>query len=677
MKTNHNHRTLLPKRRKTFLKILVPSCILCLLFLISPYWLNAKISGEFVKGVEANPELSSQEKSQYAAVFRSMDLQKVFQDKPPEWEDLRLRLEAEGLRARFDRLILSRNASLVLVGLLGCFAVGMLGLSRRAETGRDALVRCYRLGWRMTIAMALVQLLLFVPLACYGLFECTVLAMNRYFPQLMLLIAFGGVYAIWRCMRILLRKAPLEFDEPFAQQVTPQEAPRLWHAVREAAARLGTEPPDIILLGMQLKSYVTELAVRTTGGVHSGRTLYLSCPLLKHLTPAEALAVIGHELGHFVGDDTVVSRQFYPMKWKANKTTAVMLEAGWVAWSSTLILEFFHCCFVPAEQKRARERELLADQKSAALTSAGTAARALLKIEVFGEAFALGMQYAPEHAPVSPMDLPMQAILCELTRKEEFWSELIEKSSTHPLDSHPDLRTRLEALGKPMRIDEAQASVLALDEDSAYASWIPSDSNLLQSLIEEMDQVVQNSHEQTALVQADPETEEGRALLNVHFPEVRWKAKPTTTMPFWLAAVFFVPAILLAQGIVSLPKTMGPGANIGVAGIIGSVGGIFILSGLVHRKRHHRAEFVLNVRGVTYSGWKTPLLFRDIKGCGFPKIFGQLNWYVQFKKPQASLWKFSLVPFPVGSLQFNVSLLQGDPNAICQTIGKYVSRSLE
>ncbi|MEX0168670.1 M48 family metallopeptidase [Streptomyces sp. LMG1-1-1.1] len=88
--------------------------------------------------------------------------------------------------------------------------------------------------------------------------------------------------------------------------VTDADEPRLWAAVRELAARVGTRAPDEIRLTADMNAAVTEEA-RLLGLLGGTRRLYLGLPLVAGLTEAQLRAVLAHELGHYGNSDTRLS----------------------------------------------------------------------------------------------------------------------------------------------------------------------------------------------------------------------------------------------------------------------------------------------------------------------------------------------------------------------------------
>jgi Zn-dependent protease with chaperone function len=654
--------------RRSFWKgFILPGCVL-VFFALAPAWLDHRLHGEIAASVNASSRLDAAQKARQLAVFEQLDFAEVCRHPPPGLEALRADFEEAGICAQFDRLHWGFLASLVVVGThLGVIAATLV-LSRRARGSHDALIAAYRTGWRLTMASALVQTLLLVPLLGYGSYELSTLAMDRYFPQLILLVVVGGVVGLWRCVSILLRRVPLDFTEPLAREVTPAEAPELWRTVRSAAERMRTAPPDHIVVGLQLNFYVTELTVKHATGAVTGRTLFLSQPLMKQLSPDEVLAIVGHELGHFLGDDTRITREFYPLRQKAEATMLTLAQAGWSGWTSAHVLNFFGWCFGSVEQAMSRQRELLADRQAAQLTTPTVVARALVRLHVFLEAFKLAVEGdGPGARPADPYAVPLVPLVRErLVPKAEFWTQLFERKAPHPLDSHPALIERLAALGTPIGPDEAIA-LATTETETGYTRWLEGRDHLFTAISQEAAGEVAKVRSQVDVVKADYQTPEGRELLERHFPEKRWPSRPTGLR-------IALGALALGMAVFVLLASVAEGA--GVKALIGLVAAGFLAAGWWVWRRHHGAELVLRADSIGYGGWTRPLPLSSIESISALRQYGSLTLRFRLKQNERPPWKYALLPFRQRVFSFDLRWVQGRHDEILQTIHRYLTRQL-
>jgi Zn-dependent protease with chaperone function len=111
----------------------------------------------------------------------------------------------------------------------------------------------------------------------------------------LIFVALAAAVAIAVALWKVLRAKP---QPPEGLRLTPGEAPELWHTVTELAGRVGTRPPDEILLVGEVNAAVTE-DTRWLGLVGGRRYLLIGLPLLLTLRVDELRAVLAHELGHY------------------------------------------------------------------------------------------------------------------------------------------------------------------------------------------------------------------------------------------------------------------------------------------------------------------------------------------------------------------------------------------
>lgn len=654
--------------RAILIKSLLVPVLLLAFFIAAPHWLNSRIRASVISAVNASTELNPAQKEERLARLATVDFRQVSLHCPPGMEQLHASLEKLGIVGTFKRLEWGLILAVVLVAILVIAIGSIFRLNGEARRSPQELSRCYRLAWKISIAAALANVFLLIPLLAYGTFEFSVLLTNHFLPKLLIIIVLGGLLALWRSVAVLLKKVPMEFKEPMSREVTPTEAPELWEKVREAARRLQTDPPDRIVIGLQLNFYVTELAVLHDSGKTEGRTLYLSYPLLKGLSEDEVLAIIGHELGHFMGADTKLTREFYPLRFKIRGTLIALARSGWVVWPSFQLLNLFGLCFAETEQKASRTRELLADQKGAFLTSSRTAAQALLRFQVLAEAFQRGLKDALKSQAPNPLNLSLQPIVRDqLAPEPQFWTQLFEKRLPHPLDSHPALHVRLEALGQKISAAEAR-SITLTEAASAYDTWFSHKEALFTDLNSQAEAAVSKMRSHAQIADADYQTVAGRELLEKHFPEKKWQTKPSG---FWAGMVFL--GLVLASCLMAIIFINDPTFQI----IFGGIGILLALMTAGNWTRHRRGALTLNADGIFYSGWKRPLRFKEVEKLFARRSYSNITLTFRLKDKQSSPWKFTVVAPSRKAIGLTLSGFADKPLTIAQTVFRYFTRQTE
>ncbi len=600
--------------------LLLPALVLAF-FWIAPVWYGYRLHGDFREQIASDPKLSEADKAQQIEVFDQLDFQAVCLHPPPGLEEFGESLQNGDVGRTYEFLRWGKTLSLILVVLLVACLVTVWILKRNALRSPEALIYYYRLSWRLSIATALIKLVLLIPLLTYGSFEFGVLLADEYSPQVLICIAGLGVFSLWACLNLLFRKVPLEFTEPMSREITPAEAPELWEAIRQAAVKVQTEPPDRLVVGLQFNFFVTELAVITDSGRVEGRTLFLSYLLLKQLSAPEILSIIGHELGHFRGNDTRMTRELYPLKFKIQRTMATLAAASFAGLPSLGLTSYFVLSFESLLQKMSRARELLADRVGADLTSPETIGHALLKMQVMEESFSRMLLNAGAGG-TALLNFPWHSFIAEKIPVEDpFWGQLAQKKLPHPFDSHPPLQDRLEALRCAAYLPEARA--LSIQEvESAYGVWFSGRDDLFTDLAARADTAVAQLQAKNRLTHADYQTDEGKELLEKHFPEVRWQKK---AFRLWLIIGFGVAVVLGC--LVMMPQIDGTGQVILAVIALG----FLLMLGLGFRSR--RDEIVLRADALTGPRWKEPLVFADTKDLVITSYNGVYHLRFVLKQP--------------------------------------------
>lgn len=238
--------------------------------------------------------------------------------------------------------------------------------------------------------------------------------------------------------------------------------------------------PDQIVVGIDSNFFVTEANVNCLDGVLKGRTLYFSLTLAHIMTINEVVAILGHELSHYKGNDTVFSQKFYPIyRGTAESIDSLRSQISQGEGSFTLlpaiaILAYFLNQFAIVENRISREREIIADKYGASLTSPKIFSTALAKVHAFAPLWG-GLKNAFVDALKNGKYFSNAGFtysgLVQMYAKPEILTDLPKKIMHHPTDSHPTLAIRLIYL--KINIDDIADEILTVQPSNSALALIP------------------------------------------------------------------------------------------------------------------------------------------------------------------------------------------------------------
>jgi Zn-dependent protease with chaperone function len=288
---------------------------------------------------------------------------------------------------------------------------------------------------------------------------------------------------------IVLLRNIFHFSKPVInyQQGLPLDPRRdrdLLETIGSIAKHMNAKPPDHILIGFDANFYATGAAVITLGQskVFSGETLYISAPLLRLLTRQEAVAVLSHELGHFVGRDTVYSLRFLPIYRQLQRTLDGLGDVKSIGDAAKIpaltFLAMLMNIFTATERRISREREFEADRKAAAITGPEPLISALIKVSLFSGYWMQIRRVVAESITRGAMFPNLCAVYIDALQKDVVENEkklaiaLADSERvrlSHPTDSHPTNFERAENLKVDIaavarRIFDMRSHLGAVDE---------------------------------------------------------------------------------------------------------------------------------------------------------------------------------------------------------------------
>lgn len=294
--------------------------------------------------------------------------------------------------------------------------------------------------------------------------------------------AAGAVTTCYALVRSAVSAMTIEPLVVQAEALNRADHPAIFALVDATAQKLGADAPDNVIVGLDptfvvMTSDVVLLA--DDAQPIKGRTLFLSLSLMSVLTVEELRSVIGHELGHILGDDLAYSLKFAPLYARLRRTILDLGESAGIAATlgripasvalSTCLLEF-----ASAQRTEDREWELIADQCAVRVTDAQTGANALLNSGLLTPRWdELMLQHLDmiQQGQVLPRLSDAYALRCEAFLETvdlpAALMGLAESVQLHPVDTHPPLQLRLERLR--IRLQDIEPADLRLAAPSAWS----------------------------------------------------------------------------------------------------------------------------------------------------------------------------------------------------------------
>lgn len=376
-------------------------------------------------------------------------------------------------------LVIGASLAVLLIGasvLVAAVALAFLG-----TRSRPALLANFS-AVRRLLPTTLIAIIVLTCLAVVSaiLFETAALINWRrigsgqvYLAGIALGLVAIALLTAWQALAQLRRFSLLFEPEPFhliAAGVSRQEAPGLWALVDNFARRLGAPVPDTIALGVTQGFFVVSgpVILQPAAQAANGNTLHVPLGMLALMRVDEVATIIGHELAHFAGDDTLYSQKFLPIYNGFSRSLDAVAAAGRARDGSLsflsapalalgyFVLERFHL----AVQHWSRIREFEADRLSATLTSPEAAGRALLRHGAVVAVVDEVTNYAWTHPDRVGDDLVGFLLQTAAERGLDDPSEQEGAVMAHPTDSHPHNTDRLAAFAMtptPERIAAARA----------------------------------------------------------------------------------------------------------------------------------------------------------------------------------------------------------------------------
>lgn len=366
-------------------------------------------------------------------------------------------------------------------GLIG-IALPLLAFlgAKYAGNNRDRLAQVFRPLVGMTVAVLAGLVLTEAGVLAFAAYEGESYLVGRVHFVIIGGVALGGLFAAFQLAASAFSFAKAVTLPVIGQRITKEQAPKLFAEIDETARRLGARTPDNVVVGLEPTFYATSAEVQLVGEQTplKGETLFISASLARILNRDELMSVVGHELGHFSGQDTAYSLRFAPVYRGLGTSLQAVATAedegsmGLAKLPALALLGYVYGLFQESEAGVSRDRELAADQAGAKAGSALALGSALCKICVYSELWGKVQQQNVAALAEGQITHNLSRAFADCARFDveaasidKLLAGVLDVSVAHPTDSHPPVSKRLDALR--VTVDQVRAAGLSLPAEPA------------------------------------------------------------------------------------------------------------------------------------------------------------------------------------------------------------------
>src|SRR5215475_778008 len=298
-----------------------------------------------------------------------------------------------------------------------------------------------------TVVLVLIDALIFI----FSLYWTFALTISQIPIGLLAAVGLGAIVAALGLLRSIFglgRRLELTIT---GKKLDLSDSDGLIGSIGSIATKMGARPPDHIVVGLDPAFFVTSANIIVVGEPKklTGETLYLSAPLLRILKPDELTAVVAHELGHFVGRDTLYSRRFAPIyaqiTHSLDRLSNIESASDIAKLPGLALLSILMTIFASKERTIGRTRELEADKKAASIAPPAALISALVKIGLvahrWGELREANIDALNKGMFPNNLCQTFADSILTMTDHDEALSRMLlvleNERVSHPTDTHP------------------------------------------------------------------------------------------------------------------------------------------------------------------------------------------------------------------------------------------------
>ncbi|GKS83797.1 M48 family metallopeptidase [Acidovorax sp. SUPP1855] len=486
--------------------------------------LDARFLVAIESRIDAATDLSPANRQEQKDYYRAHPPSTICTDRTPDAQEYR-----EAMCPPYSnnwQFFVARTVALWTLVAGALVLVAALALGALAFVNRRLQHASFVAGWRLMTAASALEVVVQGAMVAWLSFWVTAYFWHRYSPKLIMAVAIGVAVAVVLAVVGIFKRVN-RHSEVEGELVQEADAPLLWQRIRHMAARLQTAPPQHIVAGIDANFFVTEAPIHVAGQVLTGRTLFVSIPLLRLLDQSEADAVFAHELAHLGGGDTESSARLGPKLVQYDQYHHAMRTSGLTAVVSPL-LGLYRLIFEWALARDSRAREFQADRIAAQLVSPQAIGQSLVKIAAYAR-YRHKIEsdlFDKEEQLAGDLGIAhfISSVLPPYAQSAEFRTAMQTANVPHPFDTHPLMPERIRNVGWVLPESDYGAIVVRPPERTWAQDILTADA-IEQRLWSDYEQAFAQGHERSLAYRYEPATAEELAVVLKYFPARQFALK--------------------------------------------------------------------------------------------------------------------------------------------------------
>ncbi|WP_440924095.1 M48 family metalloprotease [Candidatus Pelagibacter sp.] len=408
----------------------------------------------------------------------------------------------------FQKITLYILALGLLIPISILFATLFTGLDRNRISNTFPLLTNFVIYGLLFYLTAGIIIFIF----CFFLFLNELLGLKVIFMVIGAALSLAFFYIFPPLVKGVFNFTKINYVPIVGVSLNKKDHSKIFSVVSDLSKKINAKMPKNIVLGLSTDFFAISKDLKVFNGINQttlkNETLYISIPYLRILTIKELEGIIGHELGHFEGDDTIYAMKFAPIFRRLNQHFLELDEEfedqKKELKSDPILIKlaiypfiFLFNEFSRKEERISKEQELKADKFGAdASESSDVFITALSKLYIYDLVWEdtknKFKEIVREKIKNKIKNLSLEFVrtarlLLEKDKLKVYLKNLQFYEQLHPSDTHPPLEDRMKNLGVKME----------KISNKSLVNFLPSSASLIPNidLIEENLTVVLNEIE--------------------------------------------------------------------------------------------------------------------------------------------------------------------------------------